>query len=193
MGLFRNRRAFFVHAWFAVVGCALTLRAEIEFTGYFGTPANMRFVLSDQESKRFSAWLMLGDTFAGFTLIDFDPHKDVLTVAAAGAKRELRLREARVQDGKLPVAGTLTLHGTTVAGVRAALFVGEESAFPLSPEVTLRIKPERRSDGNLLYASAFDVKRPDGTTETHKCPAIVARPGGSFEMRLGEFGFAFKP
>lgn len=192
MSAIRDAWSLVRRAWWVAFACALPLRADVEFAGYFGTPADMRFVLSELESKRSSAWLKLGDAFAGFTLVAFDPKMEVLTVTAAGATRELRLREARVRNGKLPVAGTITLHGTTVAGLRAALFVGEESAFPLSPEVTLRIKPERRGDGNLKYESAFDVKRPDGTVETHDCPAVIAGPGGSFEMRLGDLGFSFR-
>lgn len=180
--------------WFALLFLtALGLRGEIEFSGFFLTSKESLFSLTDPESKQSSGWLRIGQSFGGYTVVAFDHAREVITLKRAEQSREVSLRPSKVKDGKATISGTVTLLNEQVEGVKASLFLGEEAVFPLKDGVTLRMTSERRADGNMLYRSRFDVRRADGTDEAIECPSVVARPGTSFGVRMGDYGYTFKP
>jgi hypothetical protein len=172
---------------------ALCLRAELEFAGYFATTREAQFKLTEREAQRTSGWLRLGQSFAGYTLTGFDRARETITLHRAGETLTLPLRLAKVKEGKTTINGSVQLFGEQIDGVQAALFIDEESAFPLKDGVVLRITPQRRPDGSIVYRSAFDLRKPDGSIEQRATPDVIARPGTSFGVRMGEVGFEFKP
>jgi hypothetical protein len=60
--------------------CAVSLRAEIEFSGFFTTSKEAFFSLSDTETQRSSGWLQIGQSFGSYTLLSFDREEDIITV-----------------------------------------------------------------------------------------------------------------
>jgi hypothetical protein len=98
-----------------------------------------------------------------------------------------------VKDGKSTIGGTIQFFNEKVTGIRATLFFGEESVFPLRDGVTLRIKPESRPDGNILYRTKLVTTGKDGVEQTLSAPSVVAIPGRPFGIQVGEFGFSFTP
>lgn len=171
-----------------------TLRAELEFSGFFTTPQSARFALADPANKTSSGWLKLGQSFAGYTVDSFDAEREVLTLKRGGEILHLKLRNAKVQSGRATITGTVSLAADEkIEGVRATLFLDEETAFPLKDDTTLHLKAERRPDGNMLYSARFVVRQPDGSDKTVAAPRLVALPGAPFAIRIGELGFAFKP
>lgn len=177
----------------ALVLSVVGLKAEIEFAGFFLTTAEARFVLADTKSGRSSGWLKAGDSFAGATVLSYDQKSEALTVRMSGREVQLALRKSKVKDGKSTVTGRISFQNSQVEGVVASLFLDEETEFPIREGVKLRIKPERRPDGAILYRSWFDIRNSDGMEETINCPAIVARSGVSFGMWMGDMGYSFKP
>jgi hypothetical protein len=173
---------------------ATGLRAELEFSGFFTTPQSARFALTDPATKTSSGWLKLGQSFAGYTVDSFDAEREVLIVKRGAESLHLKLREAKVQSGRATITGTVSVAADEkIEGVRATLFLGEETAFPLKDDLTLHLKAERRPDGNLLYSARFVARQPDGSEKTVAAPRLVALPGAPFSIRIGELGFAFKP
>jgi hypothetical protein len=174
--------------------CAVSVRAEIEFSGFFTTPQSARFSLADPATKTSSGWLKLGQSFAGYTVDTFDAEREVLTLKRGAERLQLKLRDAKVQSGRATITGNVSLSADEkIEGVRATLFLGEEAAFPLKDDMTLHLTAERRPDGNMLYSARFVVRQPDGTDKTVAAPQLVALPGAPFSIRIGELGFAFKP
>ena len=169
------------------------LRAEIEFSGFFLTAREALFYLTETEGHRSSGWLKIGQSFDDYALVSFDPGREAITLRQGGRLREVPLRASKVKDRRVILTGTITLRQEQVEGVRASLFLGEEGVFPLKDGVTLRIRSEERPDGNIVYHSRFDVKNADGLEEPMNCPSIIARPGSTFSMRMGDLGFTFKP
>lgn len=106
---------------------------------------------------------------------------------------EIRLKESKIKDGKLTVEGTVSVvNGQKIEGVRVALFLGEESVFPLSESVRLAITPTRMADGNMKYAAKF-IAITDGKEDVLSVPTIVAKPGNPFAIQVGEYGYKFVP
>lgn len=171
-----------------------TLRAELEFSGFFTTPQSARFTLTDPATKTTSGWLKLGQSFAGYTLDAFDAEHEVVTLKRGSESLRLKLRDAKVLLGRATITGTVSIAADEkIEGVRATLFLGEESSFPLKDGMNLHLKAERRPDGNMLYSARFVMLQPDGSVKTVAAPRLVALPGAPFSIRIGELGFAFKP
>jgi hypothetical protein len=166
-------------------------RAELEFSGFLQGPDGVRVTLTDQPAGQSSGWLKLGEGFHGYTLVASDARRVVLE--KDGQRIERPLREAKVKAGRMIVRGTVSLGlSGEPSQVEAALFVGEESVFPLSETLTLRLWVERRDDGNLLYRAKF-IERKAGGEDVLAAPAVISRPNAPFALRVGDYGFAFSP
>lgn len=173
--------------------CAVSLRAEIEFSGFFTTSKEALFSLSDPETQRSSGWLKIGQSFGSYTLLSFDREQDVVTLKQGERLLKIPLRAPKVKNGRATISGLLKFQNEKVEGVRASLFLGEETSFPLKNGITFRIKPEPRPDGNILYHAKFIATSADGTEKVLSAPAVVAIPGQPFGILIGDFGYSFAP
>lgn len=133
--------------------------AGVEFAGYFRVPDGFRFVL--QEPRRgASDWLALGQGYAGFTVAEFDPAGEILTVRQGERRLRLALKDARV------AAPPHTNEVRIVVDAQGRLFVGGES----SPSADLQARLDNIA-GNIP-TTAFHLvvhwpRDPD--------PALVSR------------------
>jgi hypothetical protein len=178
----------------ALLLTAAVLRANMEFSGFFLTSKNAYYTMTDTTARTTSGWLTTGQSFSGYTIVEFDREHDVLLVRHGAETLRLPLREGKVKAGRMTIVGTISMgQDQTISDVRATLFIGEEVAFPLKDGVTLHLKAELRPDGNLTYRSRFDVKEKDGTTKTLGSPTVVAVPGHAFSVKVGTLGYAFSP
>ncbi|MCE2862984.1 MAG: hypothetical protein LW690_11060 [Opitutaceae bacterium] len=169
------------------------LRGELEFSAFLVLPKSELFVLRDKEQDQGSGFLHLGQSFRGYTLKSFDKNREVITVQKNGQDLEIRLKESKIQDGKLTVEGAISfLNGQELEGVRVSLFIGEESVIPISETVRLAITPTRMADGNMKYAVRF-ITMTEGKEEVVSCPTVVALPGSPFAVKVGEYGYRFAP
>lgn len=175
-----------------LIGTA-SLRAEMQFSGFFVTSQDARYSLTDTTDGRSSGWLRVGQSFRDHRIVSFDAEQEVITLEHAGQALDLPLRTARIKAGKSTVSGQIFFPGGQLEGVYASLFLGEETVFPLRDGITLQLQPEGRPDGSVLYRSRFVLRQPDGTDHVITAPALIARPGSSFSVQLGEVGFTFKP
>lgn len=173
--------------------CTVTLRAEIEFSGFFTTSREALFSLSDTETKRSSGWLKIGQSFGSYTLLSFDREQDVITLKQGEQLLKIPLRASKVKDGRATISGSLKFLNEKVEGVRASLFFGEETSFPLKNGITFRIKPEQRPDGNIVYHAKFIAAGEDGAEKVLSAPSVVAIPGKQFGIQIGDFGYSFTP
>jgi hypothetical protein len=173
---------------------AASLRAEMQFSGFFLTTDESLFTLSDKDSGESSGWLKVGESFHSYTIRSFDRGHEVITVEKDGQSLRLSLRESKVKDGKMTINGTITLlPGQRVQSVRASLFLGEEEVFPLKEGVFLHLTAERRPDGTILYQPRLVTRDEDGKESSESWPYILTPPGGEFAIRIGDLGFSFKP
>ena len=169
------------------------LRGELEFSAFLVLPKSELFVLRDKEQDQGSGFLHLGQSFRGYTLKSFDKNREVITVQKNGQDLEIRLKESKIQDGKLTVEGAISfLNGQELEGVRVSLFIGEESVIPLSESVRLSITPTRTAEGHMKYAAKF-ITITEGKEKVVSCPAVVALPGSPFAVEVGEYGYQFAP
>ena len=178
---------------FLVVLLSSGLRGELEFSAFVVLQKSELFVLRDLEQDQTSGFLNLGQSFHGYTLKSFDKNREVVTVQKDGRDFEIRLKESKVKDGKLTVAGMVSaLNGQKAEGVRVSLFIGEESVIPLSESVRLSITPTRTAEGHMKYAAKF-ITITEGKEKVVLCPAVVALPGSPFAVEVGEYGYQFAP
>jgi len=173
---------------------AVSLRAELQFSGFFLTSKESLFTLSDTRTHETSAWLRIGESFHSYTITSFDRDQEVITLEKDGAPVRLHLRESKVRDGKMTIDGAITFWpGQRVQSVHASLFLGEEEVFPLKEGVTLHLTAERRPDGNILYKARLVTRAEDGKESSDSWPDVLAPPGGEFSIRNGDLGFSFRP
>jgi hypothetical protein len=173
---------------------ACCLRAEIQFSGYFITPNEALYTLSDTDGGESSGWLKAGDSFRGYSIASFDREREIITLTKDGKSLDLHLRESKVRDGKMTINGLITLGpGQQGEVVRASLFLGQDAAFPVRDGLVLHLTAERMADGNILYRPSFSTRGSDGKESSTPFPFVVARPGDSFSIWNGDLGFSFKP
>ena len=173
--------------------CTLSLRAEIEFTGFFTTSKEALFSLSETETQRSSGWLRIGQSFGGYTVVSFDPGQDVITLQQGERLLTIPLRASKVKDGRATIRGSLKFLNEKIEEVHASLFLGEETSFPLKNGITFRIKPEPRPDGNIAYHAKFIAAGEGGAEKVLAAPSVVAIPGKPFGIQVGDFGYSFTP
>lgn len=173
--------------------CAASLRAEIEFSGFFTTSHEAFFSISDTETHRSSGWLKIGQSFGSYTLLSFDGKQDVITLKQGERLLNIRLRASKVKEGPATISGSLKFMNEKIEGVRASLFFGEEASFPLKNGIMFRLKTERHQDGNILYHAKFVAVSEDGTEKVLSAPSVVAIPGQPFGIQIGDFGYSFTP
>jgi hypothetical protein len=173
--------------------CAVSVRAEIEFSGFFTTSQEAFFSLSDTETHRSSGWLKMGQSFGSYTLLSFDRERDVITLQQGERRLKIPLRASKVKEGNATISGSLKFLNEKVEGVRASVFLGEEASFPLKNGIVFRLKPERHPDGNILYQAKFVATNEDGTEKVLSAPSVVAIPGQPFGIQIGDFGYSFTP
>lgn len=172
----------------------VALKGELEFSGYFITPADASYCISETEAGGSSEWLKVGQVFSGYLIESFDAKNERLTLRKGDEVIRLKLRESTVENGRSIVTGRIMLGpDEEIEGVRATLFLDEESAFPVREGLTLYVKASRLEDGNLKYVSRFERKREDGSIEKLFAPAAVARPDAAFGFRMRDLSFTFKP
>jgi hypothetical protein len=145
---------------------AMGLRAEVQFSGFFVTSEESLFTLTDTDGGETSGWLNAGDAFHGVSVASFDRKTEVLTVEKDGKAFQLHLRDSKVKDGKMTIEGHITLGNSQKDDpVRASLFLGEESVYPMKDGVMLHLTVHRLADGTLSSsASAM------GTWDFHSSP-----------------------
>src|SRR4051812_6729129 len=95
--------------------------ATLEFSGYLQTDAGTKFVVTETETARSSGWLTIGQAFNGYTILGFDPKREVLSVRNETSTLQLPLKVARVNAAKEPamdVAAELAAAKRTLAELR---------------------------------------------------------------------------
>jgi hypothetical protein len=185
-----------------ILGLVLApLRAEVEFVGILATSEKTMFYLKDAAAGKESGWVELKQTFAGYIVTAYDAKNDVLTLTKDGAITQIRLRDAKVINGRQEVMGGITLQaGEKLVVERATLIFDQENVFPLKNGVIVRITPKRWTDGNIMHDVVFERPRPDGGIEKLSSPKVLTLPDRGFSVMIGEpgkpeesIGLSFKP
>lgn len=191
---------------FLVLLISSGLRGELEFSAFAIFPKSQLFVLRDKELDQTSGWITIGQSFLGHTLKSFDQKREVVTVQKDGRDLEIQLRESKIKDGKITVAGAISFGKAqrvdglqkkdevrTANEVRAVLFFDEENVIPLNQNVNLFIKPIHRADGNVEYLSRFVIRAEDGSEKAVSFPRVGHIPGHPFAIQVGDYGYRFVP
>ena len=173
---------------------AASLRGEVEFSGFYLTSNEALFILSEKDNGVSSRWLKIGDTFDSYTIRSFDRKHEVIALEKNGQLSHLHLRESKVANGKMTIDGTITWWRNQASqSVHASLFLDEEAVFPVKSGVNLHITPKRQPDGSILYETRLVTLDNGGREISDPWPDVVTLFGGEFSIRIGEFGFSFKP
>lgn len=107
---------------------ALSARGEIVFNGITVARGQPRFSLFSEEGKT-NEWISLGESFSGFTAVEFDPQTEVLTLEKNHFRKELRLQGSVVKDA-----------GPEDAKARIRNLKGLELAYELAKQGDEKIK-----------------------------------------------------
>ena len=184
------------HALAALVCCCFcsAARADLEFVGVLVTSQATRFALGDTTTGK-TDWVARGEKFAGYTVVGYDAQVDQLTLARDGVEFRLRLKDdAKIQSSRLELTGAITFGGDEKVEVqRATLHYDRENVFPLKDGLTYRITPTRDESGNIRYTIMVERILAENKKEKISAPTVVALPGHSFKIQVGELGFAFTP
>jgi hypothetical protein len=171
-----------------------SLRAEVEFSGFYLTSNEALFILSEKDGGESSRWLKVGESFHAYTIRSFDREHEVITIEKDGQLSHLHLRGSKVANGEMTIDGTITWWRNQASqSVHASLFLGEEAVFPMKTGVNLHITPKRQPAGSILYHTRLVTQDSEGREISDSWPDVVTLFGGEFSIRLGEFGFSFKP
>lgn len=180
----------------AALAFGATIRADIEFVGYYATSRATHFILSDTESSR-TGWIERGGSFAGWTVMSHDPKSDTLLLRRDGRAQTVRLKAASGKHAPLELTGEIKFGaGATTTVTRATLLLDQENVFPLEDGLTYRITPTRRPDGNLDYTIKVERHEKQGEvtrTVTQSTPRITTLAGQAFSIRVGDIEFSFSP
>jgi len=172
---------------------ALSAAGTIELVGVFTTSQKALLAFTDANTER-SAWVAVGENFEGYTVSSFDPGQETATLTKGAEVLKVRLKEAKIKEGRIEIAGTVSVgSGKAIAVTSATLIYNTENSFPVGDGVILRITPKLRSDGTVLYQSVFDVPGGDGKREVLSAPAMIARPDQQFSLHVGDYDYSFKP
>jgi len=173
---------------------ALSLRAEMQFAGYFSTASESVFTLVDTDNGESSTWLKVGESFHSYTITAFNRESEEIILEKNGNSLHLRLRESKVKDGKMTVEGNITTWPARgVQKFHASFYLGEEQAFPLGNGTILHITANRLPDGTIRYKPSVVTRDKSGRETSESWPFIIMAPGGDFSIRVGDVGFSFKP
>ena len=176
--------------------CAATasLRADLEFVGILATSQTTRFALADTSTGQ-SDWKERGQTFAGYTVIAYDPKEETLLLRRDAQDLRVRLKDdAKVKAARLELTGTITFSATEKVEIeRATLQFDEENVFPLKDGVTYRITPTRLPDGTHRYRFSIERVLAPNKTERISSPAVTTLPGKPFSLKIDDLGFSFMP
>jgi len=178
------------------IALGLTAAADAvpEISGIFSVGDTTRFVLVESETGESSRWVTIGQEFGGYRLVSFDSSTQTLTVERDGSVQVVGLKTAVIKELVIVHSGSVRLgsgDGATVQKI--VLILDQESAFPLGDGVTVYLKPKRRADGNLEYASRWERVGADGTKELLSAPKVIARPGQGFSIFCDGMEFELKP
>ncbi len=177
----------------AALAAAGALRGDIEFTGFMHGSGRGLYSLRDTEDKTSSGWMRIGETFRGYTIESFDPDRETVVLRNSGKSVERRLRDSKVANGNRVIFGTIRVGAETDGGIRAALYPGEESSFPVKDGVTLFLQIDPLPDGMLNVRSRFVVAQDSGEEKVITIAPFVARPGVAFGAWEGDLRFSFRP
>lgn len=71
-------------------------RGALEFAGYMTERGELKFTLTDTETKKNTPWLVVGAKVDGYTVVGFDAKTETLTLTKADAIMRLPLKGARM-------------------------------------------------------------------------------------------------
>jgi hypothetical protein len=184
-----------VARWIMILG-ALTagVRGEIEFVGIMATSRSSHYALGDTTTGK-TDWVVPGATFAGHTVVSYDPKSETILLRRDATELRVRLKDdAKVKAARLELTGSIAFGATEKIEIeRATLQFDQENVFPLHDGITYRITPTRLPDGTIQYRAEIERILGPNKTEKVSSPAVTTLPGQQFSMRIDDFGFSFKP
>jgi hypothetical protein len=86
-------------AFFVAAASAAFAQVNVEFAGVLVTPEKTSLQLTNLSNGR-TAWIPLGQTFAGFTVSSYDKKTETATLTKDGVPTLLRLKSAKIQEAK---------------------------------------------------------------------------------------------
>jgi hypothetical protein len=153
----------------------------LEFSGYISTGSELRFIVTNLDSRRTSEWLMIGDTFEGHSIAGFDLKEEVLVVHHAGTPVRLSLKGARVRDAKQLTSKVDDL----IVEIIALRFDGDRSKFLSylrSRRITSR-EYRREVEATVLRASASGSDAPQSPNKAPEPTTTAVTPPAAQESR----------
>ena len=177
-----------------VMFAGAVVRAEIEFVGILATTQSKHYALGDTTTGK-TEWVMPGGTFAGYTVVAYDPKLETIVLRRDGADLRVRLKDdAKVKAARLELTGSISFGAAEKVEIeRATLLFDQENVFPLQDGVTYRITPQRMPNGTIQYRAEIERVLAPNKTERISSPAVTTLPGQQFSMRIDDLGFSFKP
>jgi hypothetical protein len=162
----------------ALLGASVTAAAaessvgSIEFAGYVSAGPERLFVLVDPISRKTSSWVKLEESWHGYRLLSFDAQRETLAVAKGEEKFELRLRSARVVDGR---ALPQILRGSGSAS-------GDTIVYSADAELKFGSWIVRAVDSSMTYNISEGTLRGDFLVDDSVLSALMVVKGGVLKL-----------
>ena len=153
-----------------LLATALRALGALEFAGFMSDARAIRFVLTDTETGTHSAWISVGQSFRGYTIVDFEIKSEILVVQHDSQILRLPLRASKIRDDSAaPAPSTITVSFGDQSSISvrdepallAALEVELRRAATLSPQPTVAIRASEKTPMSVLRA-VFDLCKKSG-------------------------------
>ena len=164
-----------LHRIALLVLISLPLRGEILLKGIMiadGAPVFSLYSTEDQTSK----WVSLGQSFAGFQAIYFDPSHDTLTVARGERRVELTIASAKIRDAsasprsaETPPKNVLRIAASGLISTMNGSFTVEkieDVAASLDKDSVVRIEMDPHANASVGIAVLNAVRKAGATRVT---------------------------
>src|SRR5688572_1635383 len=92
----------------ACLFAASIVRADIEFVGILATNQSSHYALGDTTTGK-TDWVTTGGTFAGYTLVAYEPKIETIVLRRDGAELRIKLKnDAKVKEARLELTGAIS-------------------------------------------------------------------------------------
>lgn len=174
------------------------VRAEIEFRGVLVALDKSLFGLADSAAPDAQEWVTTGDTFAGWTVGDYNPATRTLQLTKDGDTQTVRLKEP-VPEATTPLvlqgkAGFKVGNRTVEQPV--AMDYDRATVLNMGDGQTGKITPHQLPDGSISYQVVVETVVPAGGNRTATKVAnsgVTALPGTPFTIQTSNLTFSFTP
>lgn len=172
------------------------VRAEIEFRGVLTALDKTLLGLADTATPDAPEWVTTGETFAGWTVGDYNAATQTLQLSKDGVNLLVHRKDAGGTTPRLLQGQAGFKVGNRTVEQPVAMDFDQTTVLALGDGQSGKILPHQLPDGNISYQVTLESTAPasGNRTTTHILQSgVTAQPGIPFTILTANFSFSFTP